>query len=966
MPIFRYDSDGYPSGTSGDPEWKAISNIYRWTGSAWQKIKKIYRFNDNIAAKWQLIFQGTDAPQPQSPFSSLYRTSDNGTTTFSSGNTVRLSRGSWTNSPTSYRLRIQTSQDQASNYTTVSDQTYNSSSTPTAANTTNDTYISYTITDSDALYPSYYIRGLVQATNADGTTPLETSAVLLRIGFTLSNLAASSPTAYGGTFSWSISGVPNQSEYIWDQTLTIRRVSDNVVVKTVNIPAGTNSTVVNDSVNISPNTNYYAKLVVTAFDSWYSTASPTTRTIDNILFTTAGNPPVNTVAPTIGPLNNRGYLPVSTTLTATQGTWNNVSGTTTYAYDWYKEDYITGSLSNTGYTGNTQSYSTSDVFDYIFVRVRATNTDGGVGTALSTTYTLDQAVAVGNITPTSVIVNTSNTFSFNISHYPTSYVVDWGDGTSNSYTVSANTSTVNASIAKTYTSTGNKTVTITAQPGNKTSTTTVGVTVPTPTVSNATVSDITTTPSAASSISVSGSTSNIATLSWTNGSPATSINVAYSGAGTNGNYTDSSSPFDTSTTLNYSSSATIFVTITTYNNNKQARISWNQTNAASYAVTYTLSGLGGATDYGNSSASSVNYDITLGSISRTVTLNSITVYSGANQTGVSNTYNFSSSVTPTDKSSVGSGSGSVTYYSPPPSNTSIPTLSPTTISVGTLLTAGVGSWTNSPTSYDIRIYRGTAGVIMSETLVASGTSTSLTYTVTQADYNSGQLYFRTYVNATNSGGSSGFVAGQERGPIQISAPVNTVAPSVTPSSGTAGVTQFSSTTGSWSNSPTSYSYQWRYLDQGSTWLSISGATSSTYTPPSNYVSLYGSSLRCYVTASNGGGSATANSNTVTVSAGGGGSAPATPTGVGLSGSGVVSWTASSGATSYEIEFYTAQSGSGLNAAGPYTVTGISASPYQLVSPYASPNNWARVRVRARNSNGASAYSAWVPSATTYT
>lgn len=204
----------------------------------------------------------------------------------------------------------------------------------------------------------------------------------------------------------------------------------------------------------------------------------------------------------------------------------------------------------------------------------------------------------------------------------------------------------------------------------------------------------------------------------------------------------------------------------------------------------------------------------------------------------------------------------------------------------------------------------------------------------------------------------------------VSPPVNTVAPSVTPSSGTAGVTQFSSTTGTWTNSPTSYSYQWQYLDQGTTYISISGATSSTYTPPSNYVSIYGSSLRCRVTATNSGGSNSANSNTVTVSAGGGGSAPATPTGVGLTGSGVVSWTASSGATSYEIEFYTAQDGSGLNAAptGPtgYTVTGISASPYQLVSPYASPNNWARVRVRARNSNGASAYSAWVPSATTYT
>jgi hypothetical protein len=97
------------------------------------------------------------------------------------------------------------------------------------------------------------------------------------------------------------------------------------------------------------------------------------------------------------------------------------------------------------------------------------------------------------------------------------------------------------------------------------------------------------------------------------------------------------------------------------------------------------------------------------------------------------------------------------------------------------------------------------------------------------------------------------------------------------------------------------------------------------------------------------------------------SPPSTPTGVGLTGSGSVSWTASSGATSYEIEFYTASNGSGSNAAGPYYVTGISSSPYQLTSPYGGTNaNWARVRVLARNSGGASAYSGWVPSATSYT
>jgi hypothetical protein len=96
--------------------------------------------------------------------------------------------------------------------------------------------------------------------------------------------------------------------------------------------------------------------------------------------------------------------------------------------------------------------------------------------------------------------------------------------------------------------------------------------------------------------------------------------------------------------------------------------------------------------------------------------------------------------------------------------------------------------------------------------------------------------------------------------------------------------------------------------------------------------------------------------------------PATPTGVSLSGSGAVSWSASSGATSYEIQVYTATNSSGSNRLGPYTATGITGTSYQLGSSegYSGFNNYARVQVRARNSAGVSTYGAWVPSATSYT
>ena len=228
--------------------------------------------------------------------------------------------------------------------------------------------------------------------------------------------------------------------------------------------------------------------------------------------------------------------------------------------------------------------------------------------------------------------------------------------------------------------------------------------------------------------------------------------------------------------------------------------------------------------------------------------------------------------------------------------------------------------------------------------------------------------FKAYTVGTNSFGS--FTVGSN---TVVSTPY--VAPVVTPSggtatstpsTGTAGTTTYQASTSGWSGSPTSYTYSWQYFSQSSfSWVQYT--TGTNFSPPSNINSLYpnyGWQLSVGATNSAGTGYAT---TSITVNNPAAGSAPGVPSGVGLTGSGSVSWTASTGSpTSYEIEFYTATNGSGSGAAGPYSVTNISASPYQLTSPYASPNNWARVRVRARNASGASNYSGWVPSETTYT
>lgn len=89
-------------------------------------------------------------------------------------------------------------------------------------------------------------------------------------------------------------------------------------------------------------------------------------------------------------------------------------------------------------------------------------------------------------------------------------------------------------------------------------------------------------------------------------------------------------------------------------------------------------------------------------------------------------------------------------------------------------------------------------------------------------------------------------------------PVNTVAPLL--SGGTGLGNTFSCTTGSWTNAPLSYTYQWR---RGGT--AISGATSATYLSVAADASTV---LTCAVVASNNGGVSTAqvSSNSITVAA----------------------------------------------------------------------------------------------------
>jgi hypothetical protein len=241
------------------------------------------------------------------------------------------------------------------------------------------------------------------------------------------------------------------------------------------------------------------------------------------------------------------------------------------------------------------------------------------------------------------------------------------------------------------------------------------------------------------------------------------------------------------------------------------------------------------------------------------------------------------------------------------------------------------SWSsNSQSTYSLSIpgapstpYTGTTATSRSITGLSAGTTYTPTLTITSS---TGDTHVVTGASFTTT----------------VAAPVNIVAPSVTPTSGTAGTTTYSCTTGTWTNSPTSYLYQWQYNDQGATFLNISGATSSTYSPPSNFFTFYLSPIRCRVTAINAGAPSgvQAFSNTASVSpalsppSGG----TVTLTGTGVAGTSITATTSgwSNSPTSYSVRIYASTSSSpttsdtlkasSSTSSVSYTVTTFDASP----------------------------------------
>jgi hypothetical protein len=168
-----------------------------------------------------------------------------------------------------------------------------------------------------------------------------------------------------------------------------------------------------------------------------------------------------------------------------------------------------------------------------------------------------------------------------------------------------------------------------------------------------------------------------------------------------------------------------------------------------------------------------------------------------------------------------------------PANSSVPTISGTA-QVGQTLTATNGTWTHNPTSFTYQWKRAGTPV---------GGATASTYVPVAADVGN---TLTVSVVATNSGGSSSAATSAATGAVAAagSVPVDTVLPTI---SGTPQVGQtLTATNGTWTSSPTSFTYQWNRAG-----TPIGGAAASAYVPVAADV---GNTLTISVTAANGSGS----------------------------------------------------------------------------------------------------------------
>jgi len=790
-----------------DGTWRQVNGIWRKftvpdaSGNLWRPITFVWR--RNTSGIWQQVFLQND--NLSTPTSGFTFTSNDPSGDFYSGSTLTLRRGTWSNSPTEYRMRIQYGLSENETSGTIAGPV-----TYTPSNSTASTALTYTLSAFDCLEPSYFFKGTISVDNAAGTNTV-TNANQRRgkMNINVFSSGVTSITANGGTANWTadviggLAGLGNDT-YIDAINLIVYNSSFSIVKQWQHRPNGgtveagftsftptkptgiTFSYVFSDPAITSAGGEHTIEIQVIARDTdktFYYDASQFTP-LGN--FQATGNQrrtqlPSNFTQGTILYISTNGYIGIG----ADPGSSISVPGTGLYL------------MPLAGDQRQTALWTFSDATNF-YVRWQGARFS-------DSTQTIDyQAKFYWNSTNVDVHFVTNNLSSSN----PASPVAVLNNGAIfrnwSASTLQSSALISTASMTRNTTQDG--------VDDNRTAIATVAA----PTISSLARADGTITPSQPSVLSFSSS-SNQVTTSWTNSPDITSVRFQGSGAGVNTDYVDSTSPFITSDVSDYTSSATYSATVTNSNNALRILVTWTQSNARSYRIYYNSSTQGSDQRIGNFTGTNAEIYFPWSTVEGTFTLTGVSVYSGDNQTG-SETFLPSSTptLTPTAKSSSRSGSVSLTYTA------SLSSPTPTSVTFGSgkfsiNYSGGVGDWKHAWYQIDNAVLFGTVNSSRDAASQTSPIEFTPTFTPT-----AGSTWYWWVRSATSSTATGSGNVSDWNGPVSVTIPSAGTAPSAP---GTPTLTYVSS-----NNTSTEWGYS-------ATW---SNSTSGT-TPISYFLKCYGSS-----------------------------------------------------------------------------------------------------------------------------
>ncbi|MGZ4166532.1 MAG: hypothetical protein ACXVFO_08000 [Solirubrobacteraceae bacterium] len=739
------------------------------------------------------------------------------------GATLNASLGTWTGPDNVYTYQWQ--RDAGEGY----------------ANIAGATAAAYTLQSADE---GATVRVVVTATGPDATisqpsAPTATVTDAIPIDQTAPVIAGTvlrGSTLIAGVGSWA--GIGNAYSCQW------QRSADGT--SWTNIPAAIQSTYV---VGLADEGDTL-RVVVTATNPDGTATASSAPTI-----TVPTSPPVSTTAPSFTGAAQRGSI-----LAGSQGAWNGVGNA--YAYQWQRSADGTTWTNISGATALTYTVQTADEADFVRLTVSATNPDGSA-TASSPSSSVVVATPPVNTSMPTLLGSAlrSGTLSATVGAW---------SGVGNTYTCqwqrSADGSTTWTNIA------GATTFSYTVAVADEGSAIRALITAVNPDGTAANGSAATAVISAAPPVNTTAPTITGAPL---RGDTLTSTQGAWSGIGNayayqwqrsaDGtawtNVAGATADSYTLTTADVGDAVRLLVTVANPDATVSAPSPATVAVSATPPVNTAVPAISGAAQRGLVLTSAVGTWDGIGDMFTFQWQRSADATTWTNITGATGqSYQLTVAdegdavrllVTGTnpDGSASAASAPSATVAATRPVNT-VPQVISGSAQRGQTLSSSLGTWLGIGNSYAYQWQRSTdSGTTW--TNIAGATTGSYPLGVT--DENS-QL--RVVITASNADGTSS-VASAATATVPTAAPMNTVAPTVT---GTArrGFL-LTATPGTWTGIGNTLAYQWqRSTDGGSTWSSIAGATSNTYTVG---VGDEGTALRMLVTAANPDGTVSAPSAT---------------------------------------------------------------------------------------------------------